>query len=146
MNNKFYPYLLVTLQFGCLIFIAISAPVVSNNIAGLLVESAGIFLAVHAIYIIKIKNANITPTVKLGSELITSGPYRIIRHPMYIAQLVAVLPLVIDYFTWYRFAAIIILLIVLLVKIEFEEKQLIAYFPKYAKYRETTSKMIPFIY
>ena len=146
INNKFYPYFLVTVQLSCLFFIAISASVISNNIAGLLVESAGIFLAIHAIYIVKIKNVNVTPTVKQGSELITSGPYRIIRHPMYIAQLIAVLPLIIDYFSWYRLAAIVILLIVLLVKIGYEEKQLIAHFPEYIEYKKTTSRMIPTIY
>ncbi len=145
-NSKNYPYFLVLVQFICLIFIAISAPVISNNIAGLLVESMGIFLAVHAIYIVKIRNVNVTPTVKQGSELITSGPYRIIRHPMYIAQLIAVLPLVIDYFSWYRLAAIVILLIILLVKIGYEEKQLIAHFPEYAEYMKRTSRMIPAIY
>ncbi len=145
-NSKNYPYFLVLVQFICLIFIAISAPVISNNIAGLLVESMGIFLAVHAIYIVKIRNVNVTPTVKQGSELITSGPYRIIRHPMYIAQLIAVLPLVIDYFSWYRLAAIVILLLVLLVKIGYEEKQLIVYFPEYTKYKTMTSRMIPYIY
>ncbi len=145
-NGKLYPYFLVSVQLGCLLFIAISAPVVSNNIAGLLLESTGIFLAIHAIYIVKIKNVNVTPTVKQGSELVTSGPYRIIRHPMYIAQLIAVLPLIIDYFSWCRLAAIIILLIVLLLKIEYEEKQLIAHFPEYTEYMKATSRMIPYIY
>jgi len=95
---------------------------------------------------VKIRNVNVTPTVKKGSELVTSGPYRIIRHPMYIAQLIAVLPLVIDYFSWYRLAAIIILLLVLLIKIGYEEKQLIAHFPEYTKYKTTTSRLIPYIY
>ena len=146
IDRKYYPYLLVSVQLSCLIFLAISAPIISNNIAGLLVESMGIFLAVHAIYIVKIRNVNVTPTVKQGSELVTAGPYRIIRHPMYIAQLIAVLPLVIDYFSWYRLAAIVILLIVLLVKIGYEEKQLIAHFPEYNEYKKTTSRIIPTIY
>ncbi|MFK5854744.1 MAG: methyltransferase [Bacteroidota bacterium] len=145
-NNKLYPYFLVSVQFASLIYIAISAPVISNNIGGLLIESVGIFLAVHAIYIVKIKNVNVTPTVKQGSELVTSGPYRIIRHPMYIAQLIAVLPLVIDYFSWDRLAAILILLTILLIKIQYEEKQLVAHFPEYTEYKKTTNKIIPFVY
>ena len=112
----------------------------------MLIESAGFFLAILAIYVVKIRNVNVTPTVKQGSELVTSGPYRLIRHPMYIAQLIAVLPLVIDYFSWYRLAAIIILFVILLIKIEYEEKQLIAHFPEYIEYRKKTSKMIPYVY
>lgn len=145
-NSKLYPYFLVTIQLGCLLYILVSGPVISNNAAGLLIECAGIFLALLAIYVIKINNFNITPTVKQNSELITSGPYRIIRHPMYIAQLIAALPLVIDYFSWPRFIAFLILLIILLVKIEYEEKLLIAHFPDYMAYKERTSKLIPYVY
>lgn len=145
-NSKLYPYFLVTIQLGCLLYILVSGPVISNNAAGLLIECAGIFLALLAIYVIKINNFNITPTVKQNSELITSGPYRIIRHPMYIAQLIAVLPLVIDYFSWPRFIAFLILLIILMVKIDYEEKLLIAHFPDYLAYKEKTKKLIPYVY
>ena len=145
-SAKLYPYFLVTIQLSCLLFFAVSAPILSDNPAGLLVESVGIFIALLAIYVVKIRNVNITPTVKQNSELVTSGPYRIIRHPMYIAQLIAVLPLLIDYFSLYRLAAFSILLIVLLVKIVYEENQLIAYFPEYTEYKQNTFKLIPFIY
>ncbi len=145
-NSKLYPYFLVTLQFGSLLFIAATAPIISNNVAGLFVESAGVFLAVLAIYVVKIRNVNITPTVKANSELITSGPYRIIRHPMYIAQLIAVVPLVIDYFSWYRLLAIVVLLTTLLVKIQYEEKQLLEHYPEYADYKKKTNYLIPMIY
>ncbi len=146
MVKKFYPYLLVFLQMGSLFYIAVSASVISNNSVGLLVEATGIFLAIHAIYVVKVKNVNITPTVKKGSELITLGPYRIIRHPMYIAQIIAVIPLIIDYYSWLRVLAFGLLLITLLVKIQYEERQLISHFPAYIEYKKTTYKLIPFIY
>lgn len=145
-TSKLYPYFLVSVQLVCLLYIAVSAPVLSSNAAGLLIESTGIFLAIHAIYIVKIRNLNVTPTVKKNSELVTSGPYRIIRHPMYIAQLIAILPLMIDYFSWYRLIALLVLLIIILVKIKYEEKQLIAHFPEYLEYRKKTYKLIPFVY
>ena len=146
MMKNFYPYLLVFLQMGSLFYIALTASVISNNSAGMLVEATGIFLAIHAIYVVKVRNVNITPTVKKGSELVTIGPYSIIRHPMYIAQLIAVIPLIIDYFSWYRLLAFAVLLITLLVKIQYEEKQLVSHFPSYRDYKKTTHKLIPFIY
>lgn len=145
-DSKLYPYLFVCLQFGSLIYIAISAPIISSDVAGLLVECAGIFLALHAIYIIKIRNINITPTVKENSVLVTSGPYKIIRHPMYIAQLIATLPLVIEYFTLIRMLIFILLTITLLIKIQYEEKGLNAHFPEYKEYATKTWKLIPYIY
>lgn len=145
-KDNIYPYILVTIQLSCLFFIAVSGPLLSDNTGGMLMESAGVFLALLAIYTIKVQNINIAPIVKQNSKLVTSGPYRIIRHPMYIAQLLAVLPLVTDYFSWYRLAAILILLVTLLVKVEYEEKQLLNHFEGYAKYQKTTKKLIPFIY
>ena len=134
IKSRLYPYFLVTVQLACLFYILISGPIVSNSTAGLLIECAGIFLALLAIYVMKIKNFNLTPIVKQDSELITSGPYRIIRHPMYIAQLLVVLPLVIDYFSWYRFSALVLLAIILLVKIDYEEKLLLGHFTEYLEH------------
>ncbi len=145
-NSSLYPYFLATAQLVSLMYIAVSGPVLSDNTAGLLVESAGLFLTILAIYVVKIRNVNITPTVKQNSELVTSGPYRIIRHPMYIAQLIVVLPLVIDYFSWDRLIASLVLLVTLLVKIEYEEKQLMAHFSEYIDYKKKTFRLIPYIY
>lgn len=144
--NRLYPYILVFFQLGSLIYIAITASVISDTIPGFLVECTGVFLAVHAIYVVKIKNVNITPTVKNNSELVTSGPYSIIRHPMYIAQIIAVIPLVIDYFTVFRLVAFLILVITLIIKISYEEKQLNKHFPAYREYSEKTWKLIPYIF
>ncbi len=145
-RDKFFPYLLVVVQISCLIFIFVSGPFLSNNTSGLLIECTGVFFTLHSIYVMKIRNFNITPTIKQDSELITSGPYRIIRHPMYIGQLIAVLPLVIDYFSWYRFSAFAILAIILMVKINYEEKLLLAHFTDYRAYMKRTKKLIPYLY
>ncbi len=130
----------------CLFFIAVSAPVVSNNYGGMFIEASGIFLAVLAIYQIGIRNINIAPIVKPGSELFTSGIYRIIRHPMYIAQVIAVIPLVYDYFSYSRLVAVVILLINLIIKLNYEETQLTKAFPDYNNYKKKTWRLIPYLY
>lgn len=145
-SSKLYPYSLVLAQFACLVYIAISAPLISESVTGILIEVAGIFLGIHAIYIIKLKNISIAPLVKPNSSLITSGPYRIIRHPMYTAQLLAILPLVVEYFSYIRLSVLFLLLITLLIKIQFEEKQLNLYFPDYKEYSSKTWRMLPFVF
>jgi len=80
-KEKIYPYLLSTVQLGSLAFLGHSAPVISKSWDGILPESAGIFLALHAIFVTGVHNVNITPTPKAGAILITGGPYRLIRHP-----------------------------------------------------------------
>ncbi len=127
-------------------FYVFTGPVLAKTIAGIFVEFLGIFIAIYAIYIIKLRNINISPLVKEGGQLVTTGPYRYIRHPMYIAQIIAVLPLLIENFSWPRLIVLIILITTLSLKIDFEEKQLVDNFPEYSAYKKKTYKMIPYIY
>ncbi len=139
--------MLVTIQLGSLAFIGLSAPAIAKSWNGILLESAGIFLALHAIYVAGVRNVNIAPTPKPGAVLITSGPYRIIRHPMYLAQVVALIPLVSDYFTLLRFGILILLIVTLILKMHYEEKGLVKQFGEtYLEYKKQTKKVIPFIY
>ena len=146
-KKNLYPYLLASVQLGSLAFLGLSAPVLAHHWDGLLLETAGILLALYAIYVAGIHNVNITPTPKAGARLVTSGPYRLIRHPMYLAQVVAVIPLVNDYFSYGRLGVLLLLITTLLFKIEYEEKGLIGQFGSdYEKYRQSTKKVLPFIY
>jgi len=145
-KKNIYPTILTSIQLLSLVYIFITGPVIAENINGFLVEIAGIFLGVLSIVIMKPGNFNIRPLIKQGGTMVTGGPYRIIRHPMYTAQIIAVIPLIVEHFTYNRLIVISILTTVLLVKIEFEEKLLIKHFEGYSEYRKKTKKLIPFIY
>ena len=150
MKHKFYnlwlPYLFVTVQLSSLGYIAISGPLFSRTWYGLIIEIAGITLAVWAVMIMR-RNANVAPIPKQNGRLITTGPYRFIRHPMYTAQVVAVFPLVIELNTQLRIAALSILFITLLFKLHYEEKRLVKHFGQsYSDYQKVTKKILPFIY
>lgn len=145
-KNKLYPYILVTLQLGSLGYLLISGPLIAQSWLGILVEAIGFILGVVAIYIAGVHNVNIAPLPKQGSHLITYGPYRYMRHPMYLAQVLAVIPLVIDYFTYIRLTALLLLIFALLLKIPYEEKGLKHQFGEdYIKYMKSTKRVIPFI-
>ena len=144
--NKGLPYLLVTFQLSMLGYIAVSGPLFSKTWYGLVIEFAGIALAVWAILIMR-SNANVAPIPKQNGRLVTNGPYKAIRHPMYTAQVVAVFPLVIEHNTPYRMAALTILIITLLFKLHYEEKRLIAHFGQpYIDYQKASKRILPFIY
>lgn len=145
-KEKIYPIILVILQLGSLIFLLTSGPVLSESISGILIEMAGIFLGLLAIYTIKPGNFNIQPVVKTNGILITSGPYRIIRHPMYLAQLIVVIPLVVENFSYLRLSILFLLITVLTIKTFYEEKRLIKHFKEYSNYMKNSKRIIPFIY
>lgn len=131
---------------GSLAFYVLTGPVIANTIQGILIESAGVFLALHAIYVVRLRNINIAPIVKHGGELVKTGPYSIIRHPMYIAQIVALIPLLVEHYSLSRLIVLIILTITLLLKINYEEKQLVMHFADYEDYMKKTWRMLPYIY
>jgi protein-S-isoprenylcysteine O-methyltransferase Ste14 len=146
-KEKIYPYILVSIQLSSLVFILLSGPRFAKNWDGLLVEAAGVILGVWAIYVAGVHNVNVAPKPKPGGVLITHGPYRILRHPMYLAQVVAIIPLVELNFTPLRLGVLILLIITLLLKINYEEKGLIGQFgAAYKAYQKKSFRVLPYIY
>lgn len=146
-RDKIYPYVLVFFQLGSLVLIFLTGPWLANTWDGIVVEAAGVVLGVVAIYVAGVHNVNIAPKPKTGGVLITNGPYGLIRHPMYLAQVVAVIPLILSDFSWFRLAILLTLMVALLLKMPYEEKGLVRQFgDEYLTYREQTKKVLPFLY
>jgi len=146
-KEKIYPYLLVSLQIGSLLFIVLSGSWLATHWYGLLLEAVGVILGIWAIYIAGIHNVNIAPMPKEGGVLITNGPYSHLRHPMYLAQVVAVIPLVSDHYTPLRLIVLFVLIFTLLFKINYEEKGLIKQFgAAFKDYQKHTFRVLPFLY
>ncbi len=145
-QERIYPYLLVFFQLSSLVYLLSSAPFLTTGYAGILIESVGAFTGLLAIYTMRIGNFNITPRNKKNGQLVTKGIYGVIRHPMYFAQLLFLLPLLIDYYNLTRLIVFCVLMITLLLKIQFEETHLVTHFKGYAAYQEKTKKIFPFIY
>ena len=145
-QEKIYPYLLVIIQFASVVYLLSSAPVLASGYAGILIESVGIFTGLLAIYTMRIGNFNITPKNKKNGQLVTNGIYAVIRHPMYLAHLLVLLPLLIDYYNFTRLTVFCVLMIALLLKIQFEETHLLDHFKDYRAYQRKTKKIFPFVY
>lgn len=91
-------------------------------------------------------NFNIRPELRPGARLVTGGPYRRIRHPMYASVLLGVGALVVADSRPWRIALLAALLVVLLLKAAREEEYLRAAFPEYAAYAARTWRLVPFVY
>jgi protein-S-isoprenylcysteine O-methyltransferase Ste14 len=86
------------------------------------------------------------PALKEGHELVTSGPYRYVRHPIYTGILLALLGTVLPMSA--IFAAIwIAALVTFLVRIRIEEALMTRQFPdQYPYYKRRTKRLIPFLW
>jgi protein-S-isoprenylcysteine O-methyltransferase Ste14 len=145
-RNTFKSLLFVLVQFFSLALIGLSGPLLPRSTFLLIVELMGITLGAWAVVAMRIGNFNITPDPFKWTKLVADGPYRLIRHPMYLALLLTTLPLIINHLTIFRLVLWLILLIGLLLKLNYEEGLLTGQLEGYREYSSDTWKLIPFIY
>ncbi len=80
-------------------------------------------------------------------QLITHGIYRLVRHPIYLGVIVVALGIAVYSSSLGGFVIMCALGPIFLNRIRMEERLLIEEFgDAYRKYKETTHKLIPFIY
>jgi protein-S-isoprenylcysteine O-methyltransferase Ste14 len=144
--DKIKARVLVIIQLGCIIYIFASDSPLVNRPPFLLLQIAGIAIGIWALTVMGILNMNISPLVKQGAILVTRGPYRLIRHPMYLSVLLVIWPLIIDHFSLLRITAGFVLTTDLIIKMLFEEGLLKKQFAEYKTYMKTTKRLIPVIF
>jgi protein-S-isoprenylcysteine O-methyltransferase Ste14 len=91
-------------------------------------------------------NFNIRPEPKASGRLVTNGPYRYMRNPMYSAVLLFAAAEVLAYADLRKIACWIMLAFVLLAKAMLEERALSALFPGYAAYARRVRRFIPGVF
>ncbi len=100
---------------------------------------------IWAIYVFRFR-FSIFPDIKEGQTLNTFGPYKFIRHPMYTSVISLTLIWVINNLSLLRFIVWSALVIVLIIKLKYEEKLLTEKFPEYSYYMKNSKMLFPFLY
>jgi len=91
-------------------------------------------------------NFNIRPEPKTLGRLVTGGPYRFMRNPMYSAVLLFAAAEVVAYRDMWKIACWFALALVLLAKVMLEERWLRAHYPDYAVYAKRVRRFIPGVF
>jgi protein-S-isoprenylcysteine O-methyltransferase Ste14 len=92
------------------------------------------------------RNWGMPMTEKADPELVTTGPYRFIRHPIYSGILLAMIGTTIAVSLYWLFA-VVILGAYFVYSAVMEERYMAKQFPdEYPQYRHSTKMLIPFIF
>ncbi|MGO8920574.1 MAG: methyltransferase family protein [Stellaceae bacterium] len=76
-------------------------------------------------------------------SLVTSGPYRLVRHPLYLTEEIAIIGIFLPYWSWAAALLFLTHLAVQLLRLRNEERVLRATFADYAEYARRTAGLIP---
>jgi protein-S-isoprenylcysteine O-methyltransferase Ste14 len=112
---------------------------------GLALCAVGLAFAIWARNILG-TNWSANPVLKENHELITSGPYRYVRHPIYTGLLLAIFGTALASGTFGSFILFIYVAVGLHFKAKVEEGLMLRQFPDaYPEYTRKTKSIIPFI-
>ncbi|MHB8572688.1 MAG: methyltransferase family protein [Candidatus Dormibacteria bacterium] len=105
-------------------------------------QAAGIAVSVGALLWLR-RNFSILPEAR---RLVTGGPYRLVRHPVYLGELVAAAGLLLPRLDLTSAAIGLVFLSAQLGRMRLEEAVLGAAFPEYAGYAARTRRLVPFLW
>jgi len=141
-----YSKLLVILQFTLIAAIVQYCDFPFYNPILFFIGILGGVIGLLSIVTMKLNNLRVQPIPKPDAELITSGIYNYIRHPMYSSVLLLMFPFILQTPDQISLSLYFLLISTLIIKLHYEERLLEQKFPSYSNYMKRTYRLIPFIF
>lgn len=126
-----------------LVLIPVAQPSeLANQLAGVFLLAPGLIILLVSIRTLG-RSLKANPVPAEQSELVTSGIYSSIRHPIYTGLLLATLATVVQSLSGLKLIIWLALVILLVLKSKFEEQLLERRYEAYAEYKKQTGRFLP---
>jgi len=142
-----FSHLLVVLQFSAIATIA--WPFIDtggDRLQWLAISAVGVIVGLYTLAHNKLGNFGIYPEPVPDACLVTTGPYRWIRHPMYTSLLLFMLGIALYHHAWPNYVGMALLTAAIFGKMQREEHHLHTRFADYSDYVKRTHRLLPKIY
>ena len=126
---------------GFLYLPAANLSLLTTFIATFLIVS-GMALAIYTLLRLG-RSFSIVPEAR---QLVTSGPYAVVRHPLYAFEEIAIIGTAMQFVQPWSLLLLIAHFALQLARMHYEERVLAQAFPEYAAYAARTSRLIPDVY
>jgi protein-S-isoprenylcysteine O-methyltransferase Ste14 len=115
------------------------------SIAGIIFMATGVLLVMLAVFRLG-SSLTAVPYPKENGSLVETGPYRLVRHPIYSGLILMVFGWAFFVHGWLTLVYAAVIFIFFDLKSRREEEWLKARFPGYMEYQKRVRKLIPFVY
>lgn len=140
--SSFSGYLIAALGLAFLVY---NDYIISDNLIISVIQILAVCLMIWARLIFKQRSFHLTSDTTKG-ELVTSGPYKWFRHPIYAAAIYFSIACLIAYPKIEVLLAVIFITGGLFIRMILEEKALKQTYPDYIEYSKKTKRIIPFVF
>jgi protein-S-isoprenylcysteine O-methyltransferase Ste14 len=141
----FYPrFAAVVGTFSSLGFVLLPPQELSYGLylASLLLLIAGIIFSICALTVLG-RSISLLPQAR---RLVTSGPYALVRHPLYLGEMVAIAGIALQHLSVWALLLLVLVWAFQLQRMKYEELVLFQSFPEYADYMARTARLLPGVY
>ena len=142
MNPKTASIAAFVVLVGCILWLALRGSLLANGPVTIAIQAAAILLMIWARITFRARSFHAAANPTAGG-IVTSGPYRFIRHPIYASVVYFLAGSAIAHPSAPSFVAILIAYPMLFVRMRTEEILLIERYPEYGDYARRTARVIP---